>query len=142
MPMELPGQMAAASPSQAQGKGAPFRSGAALLSAARLARRLPARRQAKFFAISRSTLASRNAPKPSCCLRRPPAQRSLCAGWEHPRGSVPDVPTPLSLAGPVCNPQIFGAYAHIAVNWAVPQMHLLALVLPLLPGSAHSSTHG
>jgi len=39
---ELPGQAAVASPSWAQGKGAPFRSEAVLPSAARLARCLPA----------------------------------------------------------------------------------------------------
>lgn len=84
---ELPGQTAVASPIRAWGKGAPFWSRAALPSAARLAHRLPVRRQAKFFAISRSTPAARNAPEPSHHPHQPPAQQPPRRGWEGSGGA-------------------------------------------------------
>lgn len=94
---ELLGQAAVTSLSQAQGKGAPFRSRAALPSAARLARCPPARCQAKFFAISRSTPASRNAlSPPAACASLQPS--GPCAQDR----SIPKDPhlTLLILAGP------------------------------------------
>jgi len=60
------------------------------------------------------------------------AQQPLCMGWEHPRGSTPHVPMPPSLTGPIHNPWIFRAYAHVSASWAIPQMHLRTLTLPLL----------
>lgn len=97
---------------------------AAFPSAARLAQCLPARCQAKFFAISRSTPASHNALSPSAaCASLQPS--GPCA-QDRSIPKDPHLPLLMGLA-----PSVTPKYLALTdPNWAIPQM----------PGSAHSST--
>lgn len=112
-------------PARHEEKEQPFQSRAELPSAARLALCPPARCQAKFFAISRSTPASRNAlSPPAACANLQPSGR--CA---HDR-SIPKDPLLLLLilAGPICNPRIFVPHCsklgHSPNAWLCPWQHL------------------